>query len=261
MILAIDIGNTNIVLGEFTQGRLGFVSRLETDEKKTEDGYAVEIKSILELYGVSVGSIEGSIISSVVPQISGTVTHAVEKLTGKPPLVVGPGIRTGLDIRIDDPAQLGSDLVVDAVAAISKYPKPIIILDMGTATTISVVNKEGSFLGGVILAGIRVGLDALSSKAAQLPQIGLEPPRDIIGKNSIDSMKSGAVYGTASMIDGMVARIERHLGQKASLVATGGNSGDIIPFCECGIVHDANLLLEGLLILYNKNIPQSCKPI
>ncbi len=254
MVLTIDIGNSNIVLGEWEGDKLRFISRVETDKSMTEDSYAVRIKNILELYEVQFEKIEGSIISSVVPQITVQVARAVGRLTGKMPLVVGPGIKTGLNIRIDDPAQLGSDIVVDAVAALSKYPKPIIIFDMGTATTLSVIDKDGCFLGGVLMPGIRVGLDALSENAALLPQISLDAPRDIIGRNSADSMKSGAVYGTASMIDGMVQRIETRLGQKATVVATGGNSKDIVPYCNCGIIYDGNLLLEGLILLYRRNM-------
>lgn len=253
LVLTIDIGNTNIVLGEWAQGKLKFVSRVETDKNMTEDSYAVRIKFILELYKVNFSEIEGSIISSVVPQITYQVAKAVEKLTLKKPLIVGPGIKTGLNIRIDDPAELGSDLAVDAVAALSKYPKPLIIFDMGTATTVSVIDKDGCFLGGAIVPGLRVGLNALAENASLLPQVGLDAPRDIIGRNSTESMKSGAVFGTASMIDGMVERIEERLDSKATVVATGGNSKDIVPYCRRKVIFDGNLLLEGLIILYNKN--------
>lgn len=253
MVLTIDIGNTNIVVGAWEGDTLKFVSRVETDKHMTEDSYAVRLKSILEIYGVQFEKVEGSIISSVVPQITGSIANAVQKLRGKKPLIVGPGIKTGLNIRIDDPAELGSDNVVDAVAALSKYPKPIIIFDLGTATTMSVIDSDGCFLGGAIMPGIRVGLDALSMNAALLPQVGLDAPRDIIGRNSSDSMKSGAVYGTASMIDGMAERVELRLGKKATIVATGGNSKDIVPFCSKEIIYDGNLLLEGLIKLYRKN--------
>lgn len=254
MVLTIDIGNTNIVLGEWVGDQLEFVSRVETDKNMTEDSYAVRIKFILELYKVKFSEIEGSIISSVVPQITYQVANAVEKLTGKKPMIVGPGIKTGLNIRIDDPAELGSDLVVDAVAALSKYPKPMIIFDMGTATTVSVIDKNGCFLGGAIMPGLRVGLNALAENASLLPQVGLDAPRDIIGRNSTDSMKSGAVFGTASMIDGMIERIEERLNSKATVVATGGNSKDIVPYCRKDVAFDGNLLLEGLIELYRKNI-------
>jgi len=256
MILTIDIGNTNIVIGAWKDSDLKFVSRIETERHKTEDGYAVVLMNILNFNETDFKSVEGSIISSVVPQISRTMAHAVEKLTGKLSMIVGPGIKTGINILIDDPAQLGSDMVVDAVAAVSKYEKPLIVIDIGTATKIFAVDKNGSFLGGSIMPGIRVGLDALSERTAQLPQIDLDTPRDIIGTNTVDSMKSGAVYGTASMIDGMVHRIEERLGQQATVIATGGLSGDIVPHCTCGVIHDANLMLEGLYKIYCKNQPK-----
>jgi len=253
MILTIDIGNTNIVLGVWEDEKLSFVSRVATDRQKTEDGYAIEIRSILGLYGVSRDSIDGAIISSVVPQISGYMARAAEKLTGKSPLVVGPGVKTGLNILIDNPAQLGTDMVVDAVGVLSKYDKPVIIIDMGTATKIFAVDLNGNFLGCAIMPGIRIGLDALSERTAALPQIAIEPPREVIGTNTIDSMKSGAVFGTASMIDGMVDRFEQYLGRKATIVATGGLSGDIVPYCSHKIIHDPDLMLEGLYRIYLKN--------
>jgi len=255
MVLAIDICNTNIKVGVWDGDNLLFVSRLETDRFKTEDGYAIELKNVFELYNVDCLKTHGSIISSVVPQITNAMANAVERLTGKKPIVVSPGIKTGLNIKTDDPAQLGSDIVVGAVAALSKYPKPIIIFDLGTATKISIIDANSCFLGCVILPGVRIGFDALSERAAQLPQVGLEAPDDIIGKNTIDSMRSGAVFGTASMMDGMVERIENRLSQKATVIATGGNLGDITSYCKSNVIHDANLLLEGLLIIYRKNVP------
>lgn len=254
MVIAIDIGNTNIVLGGWEGDKLKFVSRIETDKQMTSDSYAVRLKNILELYGVQYEKIEGSIVSSVVPEVTGSVVNAAGRLIGKKPLIVGPGIKTGLNIRIDDPGELGSDLCADAVAALSKYPKPIIIFDMGTATTISVIDVEGCLLGGAIFPGVRTGFDALSQNASLLPHIGLEPPKDIIGRNTTECMKSGAVYGYASMIDGISERIQERLGQKATVVATGGNSNYIIPYCRCNVVYDGNLLLEGLIKIYRKNM-------
>jgi type III pantothenate kinase len=253
MILAIDVGNTNIVLGVWADEMLCLVSRLKTDRQKTEDGYAVELKNILGLYKIDLERIDGAIISSVVPQISGALVSAVDKLTGRAAFLVGPGIKTGLNILIDNPAQLGSDMVVEAVAAIVKYHKPVIIIDLGTATKISAVDKSGNFLGCAIMPGIRIGLDALSERTAALPQIGLDAPREAIGRNTVDSMKSGAVLGTASMIDGMIERFEQQLGQTATVVATGGFSGDIVPYCTRSVIHDPNLMLEGLYRVYLKN--------
>lgn len=254
MVLTIDIGNTNIVLGEWEGDRLKFVSRIETEKSITEDSYAVRLKNILELYGVQYEKIEGSIVSSVVPQVTGAIVYAVGRLTGKKPLIVGPGIKTGLNIRIDNPAELGSDIVADAVGAISKYPKPIIIFDMGTATTISVIDVEGCFLGGAIFPGVRTGFNALSEGTSLLPHIGFEPPRDIIGRNTGECMRSGAIYGTASLVDGMSEQIEQRLGQKCTIVATGGNSAYIAPYCRSKAVCDSNLLLEGLIRIYRRNM-------
>jgi type III pantothenate kinase len=255
MILAIDIGNTNIVLGVWDHDDLIFVSRLATDRLKTEDEYAIVLKNVFDLYKVESSKILGSIISSVVPQITSAMVFAVERLTAKKPIIVSPGIKTGLNIKTDDPAQLGRDIVAGAVAAISKYPKPIIIFDLGTATKVSVIDSNSNFLGCSILPGIRIGFDALSERTATLPQVGLEAPGDIIGKNTIESMRSGAVFGTASMMDGMIARIEDKLSQKATVIATGGNLGIIANYCKSDIIQDANLLLEGLLIIYRKNVP------
>lgn len=254
MVLTIDIGNTNIVIGEWNGDKLRFVARMKTDSSKTCDEYTVALHSIFELYGVRREKTQGCIISSVVPPISAAVSGALERLTGKKPLVLGPGVKTGLNIRIDNPAQLGSDLVGESVAALAKYPKPVIIVDMGTATKISAVDADGSFIGCAIIPGIRIGLNALAEKTAQLPQIDLNAPEEIIGRNSVDSMKSGVVYGTACMIDGMVSRFEERLGAKAAVVATGGYAGDIVPHCRRGIAHDPNLLLEGLLYIYRRNV-------
>ena len=255
MILTIDIGNTNIVLGTWADGKIQFVSRIETDRWKTGDSYAVILKNILELNEVNPRSIHGAIISSVVPQVSGPMAGAVEKLTGRRPLFVGPGVKTGLNIRIDNPAQLGSDIVADAVAVLGKYDLPVIIIDMGTATKISAVDKNGDFLGCAILPGVYISMDALSQRTAALPQIALEAPHSVIGTNSIDSMKSGAVFGTASMVDGMVTRFEEALGEKATVVATGGISVDIVPYCRSHMIHDPDLQLKGLYRIYCRNQP------
>lgn len=256
MILTIDVGNTNIVLGTWTNGRLDFVSRVETDRTKTSDSYAVALKSILELYNVRPHTIRGAIISSVVPQISGPMSAAVERLTGRRPLFVGPGVKTGLNILIDNPAQLGSDIVADAVAVLNKYDMPVIVIDMGTATKICAMDRKGNFLGCAIMPGIFIGIDALTFRTAALPQIAMDAPRNVIGTNTVDSMQSGAVYGTASMIDGMIGRFEEQLGEAATVVATGGVSGDIVPHCRRHIIHDPDLLLEGLYRIYCRNQPQ-----
>lgn len=253
MILAIDIGNTNIVIGCVDEKKTYFIERLATVKTKTELEYAIDIKVVLELYGISREDIKGGIICSVVPQITSIVRLAAEKVLRRQILVVGPGIKTGLNILMDNPAQLGSDLVAGAVAGINEYPLPLIILDMGTATTICVIDEKKNYIGGMILPGVMVSLNSLTAHAAQLQGISLEPPRQMIGKNTIDCMKSGIINGNAAVVDGMIDRIEEEIGKKATAVATGGLAKAIVPYCRRKMILDDNLLLKGLLIIYNKN--------
>ncbi len=253
MILAIDVGNTNIVLGAVDNGKTRFVSRISTDKNKTEDEYAVQIKILTELNGISPENYEGGIISSVVPQLNNVLLRACEMVISHRPFIVGPGIRTGLNILIDNPAQLGSDIVVGAVAALAKYPRPLIVIDMGTATTIGVIDQEGNYRGGVIIPGVKVSMESLTGKAAQLQGISLESPKKTIGTNTIDCMRSGMIYGNAAMIDGMIDRMSREIEGKPSIVATGGLAKAVIPYCEHDIAIDDDLLLHGLQIIYDKN--------
>lgn len=253
MILAIDIGNTNIVAGCVDEGKTYFIERLSTDRSKTELEYAIVIKNVLDIYGISPEELEGGIVSSVVPQITTIVKIAAEKILKKEILVVGPGVKTGLNILMDNPAQLGSDLVADAVAGIHEYPVPLIIFDMGTATTVSVVDKNKNYIGGMILPGIQTSLDALTARAAQLQGIGLEPPRRTIGKNTIECMKSGVINGNAACVDGVITRIQKELGEKATVLATGGLAKSIVPYCQEKVILDDDLLLKGLLVIYRKN--------
>lgn len=250
MILAIDIGNTNIVLGCIKSDDICFTARISTDRRRTSDQYAAEIKMILELYNVDLSKVKGCIISSVVPPVLNYVKEAVMLIAGVEPIVVGPGLKTGLNILMDNPAQVGSDRIVNAVAALSMYEPPIIVVDMGTATTLCVIDKYKNYIGGAIIPGVNVSLNALSANTAQLPSISLEEPKRPIGKNTIESMRSGVVLGTASMLDGMIKRFEDELGQEAVKLATGGLSKFIIPHCEKKIIYDENLLLKGLNILY-----------
>lgn len=253
MVLAVDIGNSNIVLGCFEGENILFIERLSTNQNYTALEYTVMIKNIIELNRLSNRSFQGGIISSVVPSVTHTVKEAVIRLTGKPVMVVGPGVKNGLKIKLDNPAQLGSDRVADAVAAIHDYPCPLIIIDMGTATTISAVDRDKNFLGGMIIPGLRVSLDSLTMRTSQLPKISLEPPKKVIGSNTIDCMKSGIIYSTAASIDGVIERIEEELGEKCTVISTGGLSRAIIPFCKRDIIIDDQLLLKGLMIIYNKN--------
>ena len=253
MILAIDIGNTNIVIGCCDDEKIYFIERLSTNIPKTELEYAISFKNVLEIYGIDPAQIEGGIISSVVPPITNIVRSSAEKVLGKPVKIVGPGVKTGLNILMDNPAQVGSDRIVNAVAAINEYPVQLIIIDMGTATTFCVVDDKKNYIGGMILPGVRISLDALTSRTSQLSRISIEAPKKTIGKNTIDCMKSGIIHGNAACIDGMVQRIEKELGQKATVLATGGLAKKIVPYCEQDIVIDDELLLKGLRLIYNKN--------
>lgn len=256
MILAIDIGNTNIVLGCIDQKKTRFIERVSTVRTKTELEYAIVIKSVLDLNGVRAEELEGGIICSVVPQITNVMRVATEKILRKQVLVVGPGIKTGLNILMDNPAQLGSDRVAGAVAGINEYLAPLAIIDLGTATTVCVIDGKRNYIGGMILPGVMVSLDSLTMRASQLQGISLEAPKRMIGKNTADCMKSGVIYGSAAMIDGLIDRLEEELGQELTVVATGGLSKVIIPHCKRNIILDDDLLLKGLQIIYHKNRPE-----
>ena len=253
MILAIDIGNTNIVVGCIDREKTYFIERLSTVRTKTELEYAVDLKTVVDIYHIKRTDIEGCIISSVVPQITNAVKLAAEKVLHKEPMVLGPGVKTGLNIMMDNPGQLGADQVADAVAGISGYPVPLILIDMGTATTASVVNSKKQYVGGMILPGVGVSLDALTARASQLSGISIDAPRHVIGKNTIECMKSGVLYSNAAALDGIIDRIEEELGEKATVVATGGLAKKIVPHCKREIILDEELLLRGLLIIYEKN--------
>ncbi|MCI6887089.1 MAG: type III pantothenate kinase [Lachnospiraceae bacterium] len=253
MILAIDMGNTNIVIGGIDHEKTYFEERVTTNHQKTGLEYAINIKNILEIHNIGISQVEGAIVSSVVPPLNAALSSAIKKIFGFRPMIVGAGMKTGLNIIMDNPKTVGSDMIVDAVAAIRDYPCPIIIIDMGTATTMSVVDHSGNYIGGTIMPGLKVSLESLSSKAAQLPHISLDIPPRVIGKNTIDCMRSGIMYGSAGMIDGIIDRMEAELGEKATVLATGGLSRFIVPLCRHQIIYDEALLLKGLLILYEKN--------
>jgi type III pantothenate kinase len=255
MVLAIDIGNSNIVIGCFDRDSNGilFIERLSTNQNSTAIEYTILIKNILELNNFSYKDIDGIIISSVVPSVTYTMKDAMIELTEKPVMVVGHNVEHGLNIKIDNPLKLGSDRIADAVAAIANYSCPLIIVDMGTSTTVSVIDKEKNFLGGMIIPGICISLDALTMCTSQLPKISLDSPKQIIGSNTADSMKSGVIYGTASSIDGIIDRIEHELGQSCTVIATGGLAHAVVPYCKHAITLDEQLLLKGLMIMYLQN--------
>ena len=242
MILAIDMGNTNIVIGCIDDEKIHFVERLSTDHSKTELEYAISFKHVLELNQIDVKQIEGVIISSVVPPLLNTIKKAVNKVVNKIPKVVGPGIKTGLNIKTDNPAQVGSDMIVCAVAGLKEYGAPLIFVDMGTATTISVIDANKNYIGGVILPGVKISLNALVSNTAQLPRISMEAPKKVIGTNTIDCMKSGVILGNASCIDGMIERMEEELGMEATVLATGGIAPSIVPHCKKKIIEHIPIL-------------------
>lgn len=253
MVLAVDIGNTNVVLGCFEREEIRFLGRLATDRGATELDYTVQIRNLLKLNDMSGASFEGAIICSVVPVVAGNMKEAVQLLVKKNVMVVGPGLKTGLKIAIDNPGALGADRVADAVGAVSQYPLPLITIDMGTATTIGVVDETKRFIGGMIVPGVMVSLNALSGGTSQLPHIALEPPKQPIGRNTVDCMRSGIVYHNAAGVDGMISRIEEQLGRQCTVVVTGGLSSSIIPYCKHEMIYDPDLLLKGMMVIYHKN--------
>ena len=254
MILAIDTGNTHIVLGCIDEkGEISHIIRLETNLKKTEYEYASDIKQILELENVDRFAFTDAVISSSVPQLIETLRKAVKIISGIDAMVVGAGVKTGLDIVLDDPGTIAADLVATAVAAKNAYPLPCIIIDMGTATTLSVVDSKKNYRGGLILTGMKVAADALTARTAQLPKVNFEVPAHVIGTNTIDCLKSGILYSNASALDGIIDRIEEELGEKCTAVATGGLSELVVPLCRRKIILDNNLLIKGLAIIYRKN--------
>lgn len=254
MILAIDIGNTNIAIGGFYGEELRFVARISTDATKTADEYSSKILHMLSLYGLDRAEVSGAIISSVVPPLTSIMSKALKTIYGVNPLVVGPGIKTGIGIHCDNPASVGADLICACVAAHYLHGSPSLIIDMGTATKMMVVDKSGAFIGVSIMPGVMMGLLGLSSGTAQLPQVGLDAPSRVIGKNTVDCMKSGAVYGNAAMIDGMIDRFNEEYGEELPIIATGGYSHAIIKHCKHKIELDDNLVLHGLYIIYKKNV-------
>ena len=253
MILTIDIGNSNIVLGGVEGNDIRFEARLRTDATKTSDEYCIDLKMILEVYGVEKQDIEGSIIASVVPQVLNSMQTAVKKLTGKAALVVGPGLKTGLNIQIENPAQTGADLVVGCVAALREHKAPMIIVDMGTATTMIVLDKNSAMVGGCIMPGVKISMDALTDRTALLPGLQLDQPKRAIGRNTIDCMRSGLMMGSACTIDGMIDRMEEELGYSTTVIATGGIAKFVLPMCRHEIIYDKDLLVKGLAALYREN--------
>lgn len=253
MLLTMDIGNTNMNIGLFDGDTLTMSARLATERQKTDDQFAVDFLNIFQIYNVDFNLITGAIISSVVPEITIHIKNAVEKLIGKNVLVLSPGIKTGLNILIDNPAQLGADLAAGAVGVVAEYPLPAFVIDLGTATKIFAVDENRSFRGCVIAPGIAISLQALTNISSLLPAISLEPPKKACGTNTVESMQSGIVLGTASMIDGILDRFANELGEPKTIIATGGLSHFIAPVCKRNVLYDSDLILKGLKAIYEKN--------
>lgn len=253
MLLVIDAGNTNITLGAYKDRDLVFVSRLSTEKNHTADQFAMDLNSVFVLNKMEGSSFKGAIISSVVPEITRALMTATEKVTGCTPLVLGPGVKTGLNIRIDDPSVLGADLVATAVAALNKYELPCLIADLGTATKVSAISADGAYLGCSIAPGVSLSLNALANGASQLSSISLKVPDHSIGTNTLDSMRSGLIYATVDGIDGIFDRMEAEMGTKVNTFVATGGLGGILTACKHEVVSDPNLILEGLRIIYDKN--------
>ncbi|MCL2068663.1 MAG: type III pantothenate kinase [Oscillospiraceae bacterium] len=256
MILTVDIGNTNLKIGAWDNERLAFVSRIVSDAMRTDDEYAIHILDAFRLNDCNSNQFDGAIIASVVPILSNTLASAVSKVIPTTRIFqVGPGLKTGLNIKIDNPAQLGADMVCAAVSAVARYPLPCIICNLGTATAIFAIGSNGDFLGCSVAPGLIISLDALAHRTAQLPHISLDnPPKNVIGTNTDDSMKSGAIYGAAAMLDGMVDRFREQLGENAAVIACGGLAKYVYAHCKQEIIYDDHLIMDGLRIIYFKNV-------
>ncbi|MBQ9913916.1 MAG: type III pantothenate kinase [Clostridia bacterium] len=254
MLLAIDMGNTNITLGAYKDGELLFVSRLYTSRHKSGDEYAIDLLDIFGLYNVSPSDFSGCVFASVVPELTQALSTAVKRTVGIEPVIVGGENYGELRVDILPVSYLGADLIAGAVGAREKYPLPCLVCDLGTATKILVIDKDGIFRGCTISPGVKISMDALAKNAALLPSISFTTPEKAIGENTIECMQSGIVFGTAAMLDGMIKRIRQELGyEECTLVATGGYSTGIIPCCEEKLIYDENLLLDGLKAIYEKS--------
>ncbi|HHV95633.1 MAG TPA: type III pantothenate kinase [Clostridiaceae bacterium] len=259
MILTIDIGNSRISIALLDkEGKLVLSSSLSSVENRSDDEYIVLLRGIFDMYGFKPSSVESVIVASVVPPLSNVIERVILKLFRCKPLFVGPGIKTGLDIKVDHHYQVGADLVANTVAASAAYPKPFIVIDMGTATTVTAVNEKGELCGVIIIPGVQIALDALSENAAELPQISLTPPKGLLGTNTVDAMNSGIIYGTACMIDGLIDRLcDEFKTNKITAIATGGLASLIIPYCKHKLIYSPNLIFDGLYLIYKMNHKKS----
>ena len=253
MLLAVDVGNTNIMLGTIDNGEIINIVRIHTDPRYTAAEYGIQLRQLLDYYEIDPRQLNDAIICSVVPPVTEALREAIFHQTGLKCMLVGPGIKTGMNVRIDDPSTLAGDLAVGSVAAIACYGTPAIVLNMGTATTMTVVDEKGTYRGGIIVPGVELGLQALSAGTSLLPDVSVTPPMKVIATNTVDALRSGAVFATAAMIDGVIERMEQELGQRCKVIATGTLCSAIIPFCWHDVIQDDNLILKGLWTLYEKN--------
>lgn len=253
MLLAIDVGNTNIVVALYDKDSLVRNWRMSTDKNKASDEYGVLLLQFLQLESVAAADIDDVIIASVVPTVMHSLNNAVKRYIGCEPMIVGPGIKTGMNIRYDNPRELGADRIVNAVAAVNKYKPPLIIVDFGTATTFCAINKNGDYLGGVIAAGVKISMSALFEKTAKLPKVEIVKPSSVIGRSTISAIQSGAIFGHAGQVDGIARRIKSEIGNDATVIATGGLAKMIAKESQEIDIVDSMLTLDGLKILYDKN--------
>lgn len=253
MLLCADVGNTNIKFALYENDIQLLKMRFSTNPDRTADDFAVELYTIFQINKVDIQKITGAIISSVVPKITMPLSQAIEKVTNSTPLIIGPGIKTGLNLKIDNPITLGADLVSMCVAVKELYPCPAIVIGLGTATTIVYMDKNKVYCGGAIAPGVSISLDALTSNGALLPSIDIKAPKNIIGTNTEDCISSGVVFGTACMLDGMIERYQQETKEKCTLIATGGLACSIVKNCKYDIIINDDLILEGLKIIYKKN--------
>lgn len=253
MLLAVDIGNTNVVLGLYEAEKLVQTFRVATVRSRTEDEYAVLLQQLLSLRKLSTKSVSAAIIASVVPQLTDVMVSAIRQAIGTQPLIVGPGVKTGISVLYDNPQDVGADRIVDAVAAYTRYQCGVIVVDFGTATTFNCVSPKGEYLGGVIVPGVKVSLEGLIQSAAKLRPVELTAPPHVLGRNTTHAIQSGAIHGYAAMVDGLVERLMSELPFPCRVIATGGLASLIGKHAKRIEDMDPNLTLEGLRIIYERN--------